>query len=358
MKRQKDTILIFRVGSLGDTLVALPAFHLIRQQYPTSRIVLLTNTPVKGMVKVAPSHQILMGSGLVDDYIAYPHKPAGIRDLVKLARAIRELQPSATFYLMDYLRNRKQRLRDAVFFAAAGIWRVRGLWPGRDGNVHLPVKGNAPEWRESEASRLLRSIGFDPKVLGRDLFSLRIQSHERESAASLLRDYGMLSKPFIALSVGAKVPAKDWGQDRWLEFLALLGQARGGFHLLLFGSADERERCQQLLEAWPNGGINLCGQLSPRQSAAVLERAAVFVGHDSGPMHLANSVGVPCVSIFAAREKPGIWFPYGNEEHVFYNHIRAIRPCDVAERVQALLMAKNPDVYSSLQEDSDSNELA
>jgi heptosyltransferase III len=357
MKRQKDTILIFRIGSLGDTLVALPAFHLIRQQYPTSRIVLLTNIPKKGMAKEAPSHQILMGSGLVDDYIAYPHKTAGIRDLVKLARAIRELQPSATFYLVDF-RNRKQRLRDAVFFAAAGTWRVRGLWPGRDGDVHLPVKDNAPEWRESEASRLLRSIGFDPKVLSRDLFSLRIQSHERDSAASLLRDYGMLSKPFIALSVGAKVPAKDWGQDRWLEFLGLLGQARGGFHLLLFGSADERERCQQLLEAWPNGGINLCGQLSPRQSAAVLERAAVFVGHDSGPMHLANSVGITCVSIFAAREKPGIWFPYGNEEHVFYNRIRAIRPCDVAERVQALLMAKNPDVYSSLQEDSDSNELA
>src|SRR5215208_1985448 len=143
MKSQKDTILIFRIGSLGDTLVALPAFQLIRQQYPTSRIVLLTNAPMKGMVKVAPSHQILMGSGLVDDYIEYPHKTAGIRDLVKLTRALRELQPAATFYLMD-LRNRKQRLRDAVFFVAAGIWRVSGLWPGRDGNVHLPVKDKPP----------------------------------------------------------------------------------------------------------------------------------------------------------------------------------------------------------------------
>jgi ADP-heptose:LPS heptosyltransferase len=57
MKSQKDTILIFRIGSLGDTLVVLPAFHLIRQQYPTSRIVLLTNSPMKGMVKEAPSHQ-------------------------------------------------------------------------------------------------------------------------------------------------------------------------------------------------------------------------------------------------------------------------------------------------------------
>ena len=68
---RKNTILIFSIGSLGDTLVALPAYHLIRERYPDSRIVLLTNSPVDGGVKAAPSHQILLGSGLVDDYLEY-----------------------------------------------------------------------------------------------------------------------------------------------------------------------------------------------------------------------------------------------------------------------------------------------
>ena len=67
--------------------------------------------------------------------------------------------------------------------------------------------------------------------------------------------------------------------------------------------------------------MNLCGLLNPRESAAALKMAKIFVGHDSGPMHLAASVGIPCVAIFSARNKPGVWFPYGNQHKVVYHPI-------------------------------------
>jgi ADP-heptose:LPS heptosyltransferase len=357
------TVLIFRIGSLGDTLVALPAFHLIRECYPDSQIVLLTNTPVNGGMKAAPSHQILMGSGLVDEYIDYPHLNVGLAEFVKLAGVIRKLRPSVSFYLMP-VRSVGQRIRDTLFFAAAGLLHVNGLWPGFDGNQHRPVAGR-PEQRESEASRLLRSVGFDPARLQQSLFSLSIQPAERASVQSMLHDLGA-ARRFIALSVGAKVAAKDWGQDRWFELLELLRESYGDHALVFLGSGDEFERCQRLLNIWPSGGRNFCGQLSPRQSAAVLERADLFVGHDSGPMHLASSTGIPSVSIFAARDKPGVWFPFGNEENVFYNlvpcHncrlsvcveeqmvcIRTIRPIDVAERINFLLATTEPNNVSDL----------
>ncbi len=347
-----DTVLIFRIGSLGDTLVALPAYHLIRERYPDSHIVLLTNTPVGGGVKAAASYQILLGSGLVDDYIEYPHQSRSLRRFAALATAIRKLRPSHGVYLMPP-RTRRQRLRDALFFAGAGLPLMQGLWPRRDVNRHLPVAGR-PEQRESEASRLLRSIGFDPRLLKPRLFSLELQPTERVSIHPLLEPLGQ-ARRFIALSVGAKVSAKDWGQDRWLELLDQLQQAASDYPLVFIGSADEAKRCEQLLARWPTGGLNLCGKLSPRQSAAVLERATVFIGHDSGPMHLASSVGIPAVSIFAARDKPGVWFPYGNEANVFYKlvpchgcrlsvcteHekvcIRSILPTEVVERVRILL---------------------
>jgi len=65
--------------------------------------------------------------------------------------------------------------------------------------------------------------------------------------------------------------------------------------------------------------VNLCGQLTPRQSAAAFARARVFIGHDSGPMHLAAAVQTPCVAIFAARNKPRVWFPYGRQHRVIYH---------------------------------------
>jgi len=52
--------------------------------------------------------------------------------------------------------------------------------------------------------------------------------------------------------------------------------------------------------------VNLCGRLSPRETAAVIERARVFLGPDSGPMHLAASVRVPSVIAFSAAAFPDL----------------------------------------------------
>jgi ADP-heptose:LPS heptosyltransferase len=65
--------------------------------------------------------------------------------------------------------------------------------------------------------------------------------------------------------------------------------------------------------------VNLCGRLTPRETAAVLEHAHVFLGPDSGPMHLAASVGVPCAIAFSARGLPGIWYPSGSQHQVIYH---------------------------------------
>ncbi len=353
----KPNILVFRIGSLGDTLVALPSLHLLREQFPRSCITLLTNSPVDGGVKAASSYQILAGSGLIDKYLEYPYGLKKIKLLFKLVTEIRNLNANYVFYLMPP-RTFSQRLRDTLFFLAAGIWRVHGLSFGQIGNTHRRSPDKISY--ESEASRLVRSIGFDEKLLSQHLFSLNLQKHERDVALAILGKLSM-SRPFIALSIGAKVQAKNWGTDRWIELLQILSGIANQYALVFLGSRDEYETCQTLLASWPNDSLNLCGQLNPRQSAAVLEHATIFIGHDSGPMHLASSVGIPAVSIFAARNKPGIWFPFGNEDNVFYNNvpcsdcrlsvciekemvcIRSIQPLVVATRIEKLLLnqAKN-----------------
>ncbi|MEN6584961.1 MAG: glycosyltransferase family 9 protein [Sulfuricella sp.] len=341
---------------MGDTLVALPSFHLIRQRYPESRIVLLTNSPVDSGVKAAPSHQVLIGSGLVDDYLEYPHGSGSLLDWVNLLRGIRRMRPSKLIYLMP-VRNFRQRVRDAVFFGLAGFLRPQGMWSGRDGYRHREVVDRSGYY-ESEAIRLARTLGFSPDSLCADLFSLNLGANEREAIEPILRKLKG-SQKFIAISVGTKAPANDWGQERWVELVSLLSERVGQRSLVFFGSGDERARCQSLLDLWAYGGLNLCGQVSPRQSAAILEGAVLYVGHDSGPMHLASSVGIPSVGIFSGRNKPGIWFPYGNEKNVFYNMvscngcgltvcveqqmrcIRSIEAHDVAHRILGLLSGKS-----------------
>ncbi len=52
-----------------------------------------------------------------------------------------------------------------------------------------------------------------------------------------------------------------------------------------------------------------------------MELATLFVGHDSGPMHLAAAIGLPCVAIFSAHNKPGPWFPFGEGHRVIYHKV-------------------------------------
>ena len=112
---------------------------------------------------------------------------------------------------------------------------------------------------------------------------------------------------------------KDWGQDNWRALIEKLYQRYNDYGLILLGSKEEFEYSEKASLPWFGEKQNLCGMLTPRESAAVLKQASIFIGHDSGPMHLAASVGTRCVSIFSARDLPGIWFPYGVGHQVIYH---------------------------------------
>ena len=188
---------------------------------------------------------------------------------------------------------------------------------------HRPPSGNSGLW-ESECRRMLRSIGGIGDTVVSGSVSLNLSPEELDSAQSLIF-HSNVGDNFMVISVGAKVTAKDWGEPNWERFLGCLLQAlpRNPMGLAFIGSADEHERSERLARIWTGRTANFCGQTSPRVSAAILANARLFVGHDSGPMHLAASVGTPTISIFSAREQPGIWFPIGQEENVFYRNV----PC-------------------------------
>jgi ADP-heptose:LPS heptosyltransferase len=129
--------------------------------------------------------------------------------------------------------------------------------------------------------------------------------------------------PILAVSVGTKVQSKDWGRDNWRALMHRLATLYPDYALALCGASEESEASEFAADGWrQNSGspvVNLCGLLTPRESAAVFAQAPVFVGHDSGPMHLAAAVQTPCVAIFAARNKPRVWFPYGKQHRVLYH---------------------------------------
>lgn len=347
-------VLIYRLGSLGDTVVALPALHLVARAFPQAERRMLTNFPVN--VKAPPAAAILDNSGLVQDYFRYSMGTRNLGELLALWWQLLCWRPEALVYIGG-ARGVKSARRDATFFRLCGIRRLIGV----------PVTEDMQQnrWQEQEAAlepegeRLVRNLAElgDVRLDDPKNWDLRLTGEEHARAKEALSPAGEF--PVLAVSIGTKVQAKDWGRDNWRALLGELATRYPSYALTLSGSLEESEASEFAAEGWRSRStgpvINLCGKLTPRESAAVFARARLFVGHDSGPMHLAAAVQTPCVAIFAARNRPREWFPYGKVHRVLYHRtdcwgcgletciverkkcITSIRVEEVLHQIQALL---------------------
>lgn len=308
-------VLIYRLGSLGDTVVALPCFHLIARTFPQAERRVLTT--VLADTKAPAIGTVLGNSGLVHGYLAYPTGFRSIRGLLELRARIRHWNPDILIYLTEP-RGRFNIVRDVIFFISCGVTKLIGVPYAR--NLLRPRWLPERKCFEFEAERLARCM----RVLGDALlgepasWDLCLTNKEKENARSIL--YGWAGKErFIVCSADARIEVKDWGERKWTNLLHSLSYDLPNVGLVLIGATDEFARNEAARQCWKGPSLNLCGKLTPRESAEILHLAVLFIGHDSGPMHLAAAVGTPCVAIFSARNKPSVWFPFGKGHRVIYH---------------------------------------
>jgi ADP-heptose:LPS heptosyltransferase len=199
--------------------------------------------------------------------------------------------------------------RDAAFFRMAGVRRIVGL-PSHSDNRRRPDP--ATGLYESEAMRLARGIAelgdAHPEQIAS--WDLRLTDAEREKARLVLEP--VASRPLIVCAPGCKMQANDWEGENWRALLGRLYRRYPEHALVMSGATEEIAVCEFAASEWAGPKLMLAGVLTPRESAAVFAQAAVFLGPDSGPKHLAASVGARCVCVFGARDLPGVWFPPGD----------------------------------------------
>jgi len=309
-------ILVYRLGSLGDSIVAIPALKLIRSKFADATITILTNLPIEE--KAAPIESVLKGTNLYDEIIYYPHKLRSVNGLYKLHRQIRR----EGFNYLFYLASRKSLaavIRDYLFFKLCNIKKLIGFPFNKKDRV--PLREENGLYRH-EIKRLLNDIRVIGKIdlSDRSMLDINISVEEANFAGELLSASKIASK-FIVVSPGTKQQAKDWGEDNWQKLITLLNNYASEFDIIFIGSKDEFERCEQLRAVYKGRCLNLCGKISPRISYAVIRKSLLFIGHDSGPMHLAAAANVNVIAIFSSHNLPGVWYPWGNGHKVFYRYV-------------------------------------
>jgi len=341
---KNGTIIIYRLGSLGDTVVALPCFHLIARAFKDYERILLTNIPVHAKAPAAPL--VLGDSGLINGYMTYPVGTRNVLKLAKLWRRIRSLKPSAILYLTPP-RGEAVCKRDEFFFRSCGVKNIIGI-PYGDLAQHRydPHRGRY----EAESSRLARCLAPIGDACPGDpaSWNLMLVENEKVRAAEALRPLGKI--PFLVVGMASKMQATDWGIENWK---ALMPKLAGEFpdHAIVFiGAKEDHRNIEEVAALWPGRSLNVSGALTPRESAAVLERGDLYLGLDSGPMHLASSVGTPIVGIFSARNLPGVWFPFGERNQILHKQTEcfgcALEVCTV-EKKKCILAISADEVIAA-----------
>lgn len=316
-------ILIYTTGSLGDTLTTVPALWTIRKAHPGAKIALLYNLPIESH-RLSAQH-ILSGSDLIDYYIPYcahPHSASPIHRLLvawDLLRALRRTKPDAVFYLIRAFRDEPRVRRDRFFFRVSGVphvWGFRSMIdrPAVSDEEDEPV---LPRLADLHLRRVAESgLSVPPPGCGRSDLGLTVD--ERQQAIRWLQSHGPVSpRPLVALGVGSNMQSKRWPEDRYQTVVAKLIE-RHGVWPLVFGGVEDAELASRFVAAFGCGAV-AAGRLTVREAAAVLEHCAFYLGNDTGTMHLAAAMKVPCVAIFSARDYRGLWEPYGHG-HVVMRH--------------------------------------
>lgn len=332
--------------------MSVPALWAVREAFPKAHIAMLCDRQ-RGK-RYVPATDLLVGGGMVDEFIPYPVDTSRRGRLLwplrmaKLALLLRARRFDALVYLAPTWRSAGQVDRDRKFFTrVAGITRNYGMSVTPLPPLRAPLPVLATE-ADMLMSRLADSgLPMPGPMRGRVDLGLGAADEQpvRAWLADLPPDGG---RPWVAVAPGSKMPAKIWPAERFREVVARLIE-RFDVWPVIFGGPEDREVGAELLASWGRG-YNAAGALGVRPSAAAIAHCKLYLGNDTGTMHMAAAAGVRCVAVFSSRDFPGMWEPYGPGHTSFRTRIDCegcrLERC-VERRMECILRVDEGTVYEA-----------
>ena len=140
---------------------------------------------------------------------------------------------------------------------------------------------------------LLRPLGIESPTVR---FQVPEHAEDRTAAEKIIGQFG-LDRGFAIINPGAGWPSKLWPIERYAAVARHLGEARQVLSLVVWAGASEQAMAEEVARL-ADGAARAAPATSLTELAALARRARLFVGADTGPLHLAAAVGTPCVGLY------------------------------------------------------------
>jgi heptosyltransferase I len=347
--RSFERILLIKLSAIGDVIHSVPLLNALRRRYPAARIDWLSKPTPAEFIRDLPA---------VDEVLVYGENQTevpqynweGITHFVRLVRDRRFVAMLSRLRAARYdlVIDMQAQMRSGFVSMVTGapirigfdrprkeVWEVEGralppgtierAWKGaREGSwlaythfVRLPTLAMHSVDRYLLVGDLL---GFARQAPD---FSIPIRAESERRIDALLQEHvGAMARPPIVMT-----PAALWETKRWQpEGFAAVARhfLERGYPVLLAGAPNEAEECRRIAAAAP-GAVVLAGLTSLPELSALIQRSAIMVTNDSGPMHLTTALGRPVVTMFGPTNP--VWVgPYRRPDAVVSAGV-ACSPC-------------------------------
>lgn len=302
-------ILIVKLADLGDVLSATPALRALRVTFPAAQITVLVTPKTEAVLSgSAYVDRVLTFDKFIYDRPAEALRPASILAMLRFAWKLR-WQRFDTVVILHHLTTRWGALKYAGLALATGARRRVGLDNGRGWFLtHRAPDAGFGARHEVDYNLAVVSL------LGAQTDDTRLEVPRTPADAAfadeVLGSPGQMDphRPLVAIHPGSGgwSLARRWDLDRFAAVADALAERHGARIVLVGARADHVSEVAARMEAEP---INLEGRTTVGQLAAVLRRCTLFIGADSGIMHVAAAAGTPTVAIFGPTN-PLAWGPW------------------------------------------------
>lgn len=337
LRGDPENILLYRTGRLGDFVNAIPAMRVIRNRFPKARITLLTTSSTMKSMQAVTSRYVadpeklpwlrFVTPSIVDDACVFSMRST-VAALRQVRRYVKRRRPDCVFLLPFAGEGFRGRMKKLALLRLAGargpIYGWRMTW-SRSFMPHAQFRAmRAFEHQVVATINAVAECPTIPPVRPMEIsFELAIPEQDRLWMSAKLERLGWTSERVVAVIPGAPFEHKRWPIENYIRLCRELRAKWSTKFVVLAIKADEL-LARRLCESLGADALNLAGQTSITQMAAVFERCVLCVGNDSGPGHVASAVGCPCVTVMSAMDFPGYWDPWNSPDLV----VRHSVPCE------------------------------
>ena len=297
-------ILVNRDGAFGDSIVALPALSIIRQNYPSAEIDLITFS----------DHGITFADfdlkdGLVNNIL--------IKSKRNRSKTLRELKQNNYELFIQLPQNLGlyKSLRNMI--VVRFFMNIKSAFGWDCGRIKFFIKTQKRHLSiPTETMRLLNNLK-DEGLYGEIHYPIKAIEPANQTITNLLKQKTAV---FI---IGGKLKIKKWPIENWVKLSNLIGN---DYEIIIVGGPSE-ESDAVYIKSHTKNSYNFCNKFSISELYFVFKHSHIAISNDTGAMHLCDAAGTPVIGLFSTKELSPKWYPNNDKSIVIEDETNISNIC-------------------------------